>query len=314
MNWMFAKVPALFAGITAASLGTTGCGGGGPSDSIEENTGSAVLHLQGAPTNIACLRVVATGTSRSETRDINLQIPSSTVTEALSRLPVGSVTFTGTAYSVACSQVTPTTNADYVSDPVTVTVNSTVPANVTLAMKRNGQIAVSANWEDAGNMPLCVPVDIAIGASTAESDAGWGGGSYPQEVVDGLTCYSEWPHGLAFTGGINQYMGEACGWRQLTLDFGYDRQLTGIIDIYHHGLEHVPNTAKIEVYSKGVWSEKFSTTTEHDFMLADTCPVGSTPTEHDIGPVTASKVRYSLNNCDITHGWIYEAIVQGCPE
>src|SRR3954449_6253403 len=37
--------------------------------------------------------------------------------------------------------------------------------------------------------------------SPLQSDTGWGGGSYPWDIVDGLHTYADWAHGLAFTGG-----------------------------------------------------------------------------------------------------------------
>ena len=69
------------------------------------------------------------------------------------------------------------------------------------------------------------PVNIALGANPLESDPGWGGDSYPWDIVDGHTFYTDtWAHGLAFTGGINQWMGQPGGYRQVTVDWGTPRE------------------------------------------------------------------------------------------
>ncbi|HEY5957322.1 MAG TPA: hypothetical protein VIV60_12240 [Polyangiaceae bacterium] len=294
--------------------GTFGCNDQVINTGEGEETGSVTLAVTSIPASVLCLQVVAAGAGRTEYRNIDLTRGTNTVSELLTGLPIGEVKFTGSAYKVGCDQVVPNTNAEYISAPVSVYLTTTHSTNVTLSMMFNGKATIGADWEEAITAPNCTPVNIAVDASIAASDPGWGGGSNAVEVIDGVTCYSDWSHGLAFTGGINQYAGVACGSRQLTLDFGRDRQLTGKIDIYHHGPEHIPNTAKIEVLVNGAWLEAFSTTNEKSYIVADTCPVSSVLITHDIGPIVASQVRYSINNCDIEHGWIYEAVVEGCSD
>ncbi|MDP2958862.1 MAG: hypothetical protein Q8N53_20725, partial [Longimicrobiales bacterium] len=76
------------------------------------------------------------------------------------------------------------------------------------------------------------PEDLALNRSGSGypsplgSDPGWGGGSYPWQIVDGQRLCaggSQWACGLAFTGGTGRWppgSQTACGWRQATIDFG----------------------------------------------------------------------------------------------
>lgn len=143
------------------------------------------------------------------------------------------------------------------------------------------------------------------------SDAGWGGGAKPWDIVDGRRIYpGEWARGLAFTGGTLPWVAP-CGWRQATIDFGQPTTFNRVV-VWHHGLDHVPNTYKIQYWDGSGWVDVFSTTSGHDFLMFPSASPSqwweswSTPTDNTFEPVTATKVRFALNNCDITHGWIYE--------
>lgn len=144
-----------------------------------------------------------------------------------------------------------------------------------------------------------------------ESDRGWGGGSSQWEIVDGIRSYSEWYHGLAFTGGTSGWAGEACGRRQATINFGEPKTFNRVL-VWHHGSEHIPNTYKIQYWDGVNWLDLFSTTDGHSFLkYPSTTPQNwweawATPTENIFPPVTSSKIRMTLHNCDITHGWLYE--------
>ena len=168
---------------------------------------------------------------------------------------------------------------------------------------------------------LSPPEDIALNPSRSgyphplESDRGWGGGSDKWEIVDGVRRYSEWYHGLAFTGGRWPYI-EPCGWRQATINFGEPKTFNRVL-VWHHGLEHVPNTYKIQYWDGTSWVDIFSTADGHAYLKYPADPPDnwwesfSTPTENTFDPVTSSKVRFALYNCDIVHGWIYEFEVYG---
>jgi hypothetical protein len=143
-----------------------------------------------------------------------------------------------------------------------------------------------------------------------ESDSGWGGGSNKWGIVDGIRLEAAWNRGLAFTGGTAPYIAP-CGWRQATINFGQPTTFNRVM-VWHHALEHVPNTYKIQYLDGGTWVDVFSTVSGHDYLVYPANPPTnwwesfSTPTENTFDPVTSDKVRFALWNCDIVHGWIYE--------
>jgi hypothetical protein len=154
-----------------------------------------------------------------------------------------------------------------------------------------------------------------------QSDRGWGGGSYPWQIVDGLRAYSDtWAHGLAFTGGHTGGSSsggwlEPAGLRQATIDFGRVHTFEKVM-IWHHGDEHVPETASLEYWDGTSWN---SISFERRFgaeRLNDAG--GSVSDEYTFSKVTGSKVGYSFDNrgnnilgTPNVHGWIYEFEVFG---
>jgi len=151
--------------------------------------------------------------------------------------------------------------------------------------------------------------------SPLESSKGWGGGSFVWEIVDGIRTYKHWAHGLAFCGGINNWCGEKCGWRQVVINFGKEVTLNKII-VWHHGIEHVPNVYKVQYWDGNEFRTIFSTQNGRASVKFSNDPTRwwenfSIPVETTFKTVTTSKIRYLLNNCDIEHGWIYEFEVYG---
>lgn len=146
--------------------------------------------------------------------------------------------------------------------------------------------------------------------SPIESDPGWGGGSYPWQMLDGIVSPPDWQHGLAFTGGRVSYAGQPCGPRQATVAFGTTETVAKVV-IWHHGDEHVPATAEVSYWDGSAWSQ-VATQRVFGAVRASTGYEGISD-EYTFGPVQASKVRYSFDNCGQTlsgipneHGWIYE--------
>ena len=144
-----------------------------------------------------------------------------------------------------------------------------------------------------------------------ESDNGWGGGSDKWDIVDGVRKEPAWDNGLAFTGGMLPYIAP-CGWRQATINFGELKTFNRVI-VWHPELFHVPNTYQIQYWDGMSWVDIFSTTSGHDYLKYPDdvgSPVWwggfSIPLENTFEPVTSTKVRLRLNNCDLVHGWIYE--------
>jgi uncharacterized repeat protein (TIGR01451 family) len=153
-------------------------------------------------------------------------------------------------------------------------------------------------------------VNIALGANPLESNAGWGGGSYPWDITDGKTAYNDtWAHGLAFTGGIHSYMGQTCGYRQATVNLGSLKQFSRVL-VWHHGTEHVPTLYGVDYWNGSQWLPAGGSSSLRT-DLQTTSGSGSVPTETIFPAVTGSKVRFWLNNCNIEHGWIYEFEVFG---
>jgi len=178
-------------------------------------------------------------------------------------------------------------------------------------------LSVSAGTISPTPIPTLTPtpnpqINLALNTSRTgypnplESDPGWGGGSYPWDMLDGKTAYTDtWAHGLAFTGGKQSWMGQPCGWRQATLNFGALKTFSRIL-VWHHGEDHIPNTYMVEYWDGANWQSTGGTSTVRWDLRSDTTTWGAIPTETIFSPVTASKARFRLNNCDITHGWIYE--------
>jgi hypothetical protein len=160
--------------------------------------------------------------------------------------------------------------------------------------------------------------NLALSSDPSESDAGWGGGSNPGDMVDGRSYYADtWAHGLAFTGGVFGFAGP-CGWRQATLNFGAMKTFERVL-VWHHGADHIPTTYHLEYWNGAAWQPAGGTSSvrwDLEVPPAGVFGWGAIPTEHLFPPVTGSKVRFVLNNCNITHGWIYEFEVFGnddCP-
>lgn len=180
---------------------------------------------------------------------------------------------------------------------------------------------VGAGLVAAVPVASAAPVDLALNTSAVglpsplESDRGWGGGALPWEIVDGKRGYPEWNHGLAFTGGHTAGAGsggwvEPCGPRQATINLGATRRFDKVV-IWHHGEEHVPAVAKVEVWDGSAWKPVASTRlfgAERDLS-----PGGSVSDSYSFASTSASKVRYGFDNCGNTlsgipmvHGWLYE--------
>lgn len=143
--------------------------------------------------------------------------------------------------------------------------------------------------------------------SPLESDQGWGGGSYPWDLVDGLRDYpGEWMHGLAFTGG--SWYPPLAGVKQATIAFGGEHTFNKVI-IWHHTLCHIPSEVNLQYWDGSAWKQ---INFERDLNLNYQPNAGYADTLTFV-PVTGSKVKYSFDNSklnvegnQIEHGWIYE--------
>jgi hypothetical protein len=153
--------------------------------------------------------------------------------------------------------------------------------------------------------------------SPLESDGGWGGGSYPWDMVDGQRSYNTWARGLAFTGGHTGDWNSAgylspCGPRQATIDFGGSRNFSKVV-VWHHGAEHAPQSPFLQYWNDGRWLDIAFQRVYGREEAPGTNSGNSISDEYTFAPVTGSKLRYGFNNCGtnilgtpIIHGWIYE--------
>ncbi len=168
-------------------------------------------------------------------------------------------------------------------------------------------VLLNSPWSGSGTEYNIARNDAATGyPSPLESDPGWGGGSDPWQIVDGLTVYPSWPGGLAFTGGDNDWDGVPCGPRQATVDFGGNRTFHKVV-VWQHGDDHVPAQTSLSVWDGAAWRD---IAYSRDYSQGT---AWSRADQYTFSPVTGSKVKWSINNCQtnivgtqIVHGWIYE--------
>jgi len=90
--------------LSAAVLAVIGCSGEGDS---EELIGRAEIAITQVPSDVRCIRLVATG-SRVSQQDFNV-MPGQSSILALNALPTGTVTFSGDAFNSPCNQASPLT-------------------------------------------------------------------------------------------------------------------------------------------------------------------------------------------------------------
>ena len=115
----------------------------GRSDQIEQ----VILSIETVPTDVRCIRVSATGEARTESRTIDAT-GGTALTQSLSGLPLGTVTFLGEAFDQACSGVRKATVAGWVSAPVETSIVLGRTARVKLDMARNGRANVDVSWTE----------------------------------------------------------------------------------------------------------------------------------------------------------------------
>jgi hypothetical protein len=164
------------------------------------------------------------------------------------------------------------------------------------------------------------------------SDAGWGGGAQPWQIVDGYRgCNGSlgWNCGLAFTGGDNNWGGRACGVRQATIDLGKFQQISAA-RITHHGDRQVPQRYQIQTFNGFAWVVQVNRTTNSQSRCErppsfDPAAIATCTITDEFFPVKTNKVRFTFNNCPaantsivpgvpVTHGWLYEFEALRLPE
>jgi WD40-like Beta Propeller Repeat len=117
-------------------------------------TGSVTLEVATVPSDALCLDLKIDGTISTH-RKFTLT-PGQTATFALTALPLGSVTFTGNIYGVACSSVTSTTSTTWSSDPMTTVLSPSTNPSLKLFFHHNsGRATIGVEFDDGGTPQPC---------------------------------------------------------------------------------------------------------------------------------------------------------------
>jgi hypothetical protein len=135
--------------LTLSLLPLLGCDGNSTAARPVEQVS---LHIENVPTDVACLRITASGTDRQVVHDLDVTEGQS-VTEAFSGLPIGTVVFQAAAYSQTCDSVAKSTVPSWISEEVSVTVSLTHSTSLSLTLYRNGRAKVTVGFDpevDAG--------------------------------------------------------------------------------------------------------------------------------------------------------------------
>jgi len=128
--------------LTLASF--TGCAG-----ESQDQTTVVTADIRLTANDVRCLVLKAVGTTTvTQQTDVEGET-SSTLT--VSGIPVGSVTFTASAYSVKCAS-TGSNSATYVSDPITQTVAAGMPLNLVFTMRPASAMGTGAVVFDFPNV------------------------------------------------------------------------------------------------------------------------------------------------------------------
>jgi hypothetical protein len=129
----------------ALLFAVAGCDDGQGTQPDED--GQAMLSLAAIPDNVTCIRVTAAGEFRSSVSDFDV-VPGDTLTQALTKLPVGAVVFSANAYAATCDSVTKSTIPMWISDEKTVDLVQGRSASVTLTLYKNGRAKVTVEFAD----------------------------------------------------------------------------------------------------------------------------------------------------------------------
>jgi len=121
-------------------LGAFACGqdapGGSPDPEVDART------LLTAPAGVRCIRIVAAGVIRTETKLFGIGEGEQPKELVLQGLPTGDVLFAGDAFDVPCASIA-SARPTWIAEPVTQRLEPGVPATVMLRFHPAGGIAGS---------------------------------------------------------------------------------------------------------------------------------------------------------------------------
>jgi outer membrane protein assembly factor BamB len=124
------------------------------SDARRELVGTAEATITRIPPNVGCVQIVAAG-FMTVTSNFDA-MPGQPSMLSLSKLPTGSVTFSGSAFNTSCMAIGAASTATWVADPVTASVVPGITGTVALNFHSTGSEIVCANFidgTDAGGCP-----------------------------------------------------------------------------------------------------------------------------------------------------------------
>jgi hypothetical protein len=139
----------------------------------EDATGRATLAIAVVPPDVTCVQITAVG-NRTVQESFPVT-PNGSAVLSVTALPVGSVAFSGNAYSLdstgtaSCMGLTASTTPTWFSNTVVANVTSTSSVALTLTMTQNGQGTVTVDFPDGGGPAF---LDSGIDATTPLADAG----------------------------------------------------------------------------------------------------------------------------------------------
>jgi hypothetical protein len=116
----------------------------------EDDIEQVVLKIAVVPTDVRCIRITAAGPGRTAEREIETSGAVS-LSQSLSGLPLGTVTFLGEAFTSDCTAVSKTTIAAWASQPVEASIVIGRLASVELVMVRNGRAKVEVGFTEEGS-------------------------------------------------------------------------------------------------------------------------------------------------------------------
>lgn len=139
------------------ALAGAGCSSGSDAELI----GTAEARITTVPAGVGCVAVVASG-SQTVTRYFSVT-PGQASVLPLTKLPVGTVTFSGSAFNAACTPTPDPASASWTAAPVMATVSPSSTGSVTLSFVQTGTENVSANFDDGGATVTVLDGGIGMG-------------------------------------------------------------------------------------------------------------------------------------------------------
>jgi hypothetical protein len=118
-----------------------------------ELVGTARAAITNVPSGVGCIQITAAG-FMTVTRSFDVTPGQSSVL-SLSKLPTGTVTFSGAAFNSTCAMAGDASTASWLAPPVTTTITPGVTGSVTLNFDTNGSETVCANFNDGSDAGGC---------------------------------------------------------------------------------------------------------------------------------------------------------------